>query len=164
MSLHFDWLPPLVLLADYQGNWDKYLDAVYACFKQDFIDNHPAFQERRLQLKRHPVEQGKEATFWHLISEGMIEEDRTPDLRRCERIRWPRPVIEKGTEPPLKIWANKRRGENRICLWLEEDEYLVILSERSGYLLLWTAYLATFPHQKRKLQKEYEAFKAGTAP
>ncbi|MNH30689.1 hypothetical protein D3C79_909980 [compost metagenome] len=45
---------------------------------------------KRLGLKRHPVIQGKEATFWHMISEGNDEAERLPDLRRCERIRWPR--------------------------------------------------------------------------
>jgi hypothetical protein len=159
-----NWLPPLVLLQDYNGNWERYLDSLYDFFKKDFVDNRPSYRGVRLALKRHPVIEGKEATFWHLISEGRTEEGRVPDIRRCERIRWPRPIIEKGSEPPLKIWENERRGERRICLWLEACEYLVILAERSGYLLLWTAYLATLPHQKRKLQKEYEAFKAGTVP
>ena len=164
MTENYDWLPPLVLLADFQGDWENYFEAVYAYFKHDFVDSQPIFQGKQLRLKRHPVEQGKEATFWHLISEGKNEEERTPDLRRCERVRWPRTIIEKGSEPVIKIWGNERKGEKRICLWLEEYEYLVVLAERTDYLLLWTAYLVTYPHQKRKLQKEYESFKAGTAP
>ncbi len=158
------WLPPLVLLTDYDGDWDKYFQTVYDFFEQDFVKSRPSFQGTKLQLKRYPVIQGKEATFWHVISEGKTEEDRTPDLRRCERIRWPRPLINNGKEPPLKIWSNLRNGEKRICLWLEEAEYLVVLAKRSGYILLWTAYATPQPHQKRKLQKEYEAFKkAGAA-
>ena len=118
-----------------------------------------------MALKRHPVIQGKEATFWHLISEGGNEADRLPDLRRCERIRWPRPIIENAAEPVIKIWENERKGERRICLWFDNEDYLVILARRSDYVLLWTAYLVTLPHQKRKLQQEYEAYKkAGAAP
>jgi hypothetical protein len=30
-----------------------------------------------------------------MIQEGRTEDERTPDLRRCERIRWPRPIIER---------------------------------------------------------------------
>ena len=164
MSKSLDWLPPLVLLSDHSGDWEKYLQAVYTFFEQDFVKSRPSFQGVSLQLKRHPVIQGKEATFWHLISEGKTEEDRTPDLRRCERIRWPRPFIENDKEPLMKMWSNTRYGEERICLWLEEVEYLVVLAKRSGYILLWTAYTTSQPHQKRKLQKEYEAFKkAGAA-
>ncbi|HLE63375.1 MAG TPA: hypothetical protein VI750_09555, partial [Pyrinomonadaceae bacterium] len=65
-----DWLPALVLLQDYGGDWDRYLEAIYAYFKRDFVDSRPAFRGTRLALKRHPVSQGKEATFWHMTSEG----------------------------------------------------------------------------------------------
>jgi len=113
----------------------------------------------RVALKRHPIEKGKEATFWHLISEGKSEKDRLPDLRRCERIRWPRPIIEHYNQPAIKFWLNERRGEKRICLWFEEEEYLVVLAKRHGYVILWTAYLVTKTHMKLKLRKEHEAYK-----
>lgn len=160
------WLPALVRLADYGGDWDKYLEAVYQFFKQDFVNNQPRFRGEKLNLKRHPVIQGKEATFWHMISEGKYEPDRLPDLRRCERIRWSRPIIESNEqEPLLKMWENIRDGEKRICLWLSFDgeDYLVVLARRAGYLLFWTAYPLTYENTKRKLQKEYEAYKAGAA-
>jgi len=119
------WLPPLVLFSDYAGDWDRYLDAIYAWFKRDFIDSKSVFQGKRLGLKRHPMTHGKEATFWHMTSEGMEEEKRTPDLRRCERIRWPKPVIEHDTDPAIKVWRNQRGSEERVCLWLVQENYLV---------------------------------------
>ena len=79
-----------------------------------------------------------------------------PDMRRCERIRWPRPVIDHSGDEAIKIWENVRKGEKRICLWLEKEEYLVILAERRGYILLWTAYPVTQEHTKRKLRKEFK--------
>lgn len=153
-----DWLPPLVLFGDYSGNWDAYLDAIYDWFKQDFIDSKPVFQGRRLGLKRHPLTHGKEATFWHMIQEGGVEEDRTPDFRRCERIRWPRPIIENHHDSAIKIWRNQRRNEERVCLWFVREDYLVILADRGDYILPWTAYLVEQPHRQRKLQKEYEEY------
>lgn len=153
-----EWLPPLMLLSDYQGNWEIYIQALYKHFHHDFITRHLLFQGIKISLKRYPLEQGKEATFWHLISEGKVESERIPDLRRCERIRWPRPIIENSTDVMIKCWKNQRKGETRVCIWLEEEDYLVILAERKGYLLLWTAYLVTENHQKRKLQKEYENY------
>jgi len=109
-------------------------------------------------MKRHPESQGKAATFWHIISEGNIEENRLPDMRRCERIRWPRPVIEHSHENGVKVWKNIRGREIRICLWLESLEYLVILADRKDYVLLWTAYMVDKDHRRQKLQKEFEEY------
>lgn len=159
MTEKIEWLPPFVLFENYGGNWDEYLDALYKFFKEDFIDSAPKLEGMKVALKRHPIEKGKEATFWHLISEGKSEKDRLPDLRRCERIRWPRPIIEHYDQSPIKFWVNERRGEKRICLWFELEEYLVILAKRRGYVILWTAYLVTKTHTKMKLKKEHEAYK-----
>ncbi len=154
-----DWLPDLIRIENFGGAWERYLDAIYEVFNADFVTSHPVWRGRRLALKRHPMSEGKEATFWHMISEGDNEESREIDLRRCERIRWPRPVIERSEEPEIKVWENRRRGETRICLWLEAREYFVILADRRGYLLPWTAYPVTQAHRKRKLQKEYEEYR-----
>lgn len=152
------WLPELVLFLDYEGNWEKYLDAIYGFFKKDFIDSKPKFRGKTLGLKKHPLTLGKEATFWHFIQEGEIEEERIPDFRRCERIRWPRPIIEYSEDSCIKFWKNERKGEKRICLWFEQENYLVVLAERNKYILPWTAYLVTRNHTKRKLKKEYELY------
>lgn len=149
-----EWLPELVLFNDYGGNWERYLTAIYQYFCVDFVDNKPSFQGVRLGLKRHPVIHGKEATFWHIISEGDKEAERIPDFRRCERIRWVKPIIEQGGEP-VKIWRETRNGETRIHLWLEAASYLVVLNERNGYILPWTAYLVEREHEKAKLNKRW---------
>lgn len=153
-----DWLPPLVLFNDYSGDWNTYLKALYAYFKRDFIDTKPTFQGRRLGLKRYPMARGKESTFWHMIQEGKAEDERIPDLRRCERIRWPKPIIEHDAAPTIKVWRNQRGREQRVCLWFVQENYLVILADRGNYILPWTAYMVEQPHRQRKLQKEYEAY------
>lgn len=153
-----DWLPSLVLLEDYSGNWEMYLNTLYGFFEQDFINSRPVFEGRHLGLKRHPLSQGKEATFWHLISQGDNKPERAVDIRRCERIRWPRPIIENSDDSTVKMWRKKRGTETRICLWLEAQEYLVILADRGSYILPWTAYVVDKPHRRRKLQKEFEEY------
>ncbi len=158
MSKMPEWLPSLVLFNDYNGDWDAYLEAIYGYFKQDFVNSKPVFRGKRLGLKCHPLTQGKEATFWHMIQQGDREADRTPDFRRCERIRWPKPIIEHDGDDGIKVWWNQRRGEQRICLWFEQENYLVILADRGSYILPWTAYLVEQPHRQRKLQKEYEEY------
>ena len=151
-----EWLPGLVLFEDHGGNWSKYLSAIYAIFVADFKDNSPIFRGSRITLMKRKMLYGKDATFWHMTSEGEIEQERLPDFRRCERIRWPRPIIENSDAQSVKVWENMRKRESRLCLWLEDAEYLVILAKRKRHLFLMTAYPVTQPHRKRKLQKEYE--------
>lgn len=151
-----DWLPPLVLLEDYGGDWSAFLDAVYQYFWEDFVDTRPEYAGKRLALKRHPMLQGREATFWHLISEGRVEASRLPDLRRCERIRWPKPMIEQEKRRRLPTWVTKRHGERRIVIALHDFSYVVVLADRGNYILLWTAYCVEREHHRRKLQRECE--------
>ena len=165
MSVPPDWLPSLILLDDHGGNWERYIEAVYDVFERDFVLSKPLFQGQRLGLKRHPFDQGKEVTFWHMTSEGDREAERLPDLRRCERIGWVRAIIEHSDDPLVKAWENQRGSESRLCLWLEQHEYLVVLAKRRSYTLPWTAYTVTKPHQKRKQQKDYERYiKTRAAP
>lgn len=156
----FSWLPDLVYFDDYQNLWERYLEAIYEIFKQDFVLSKPIFRGKRLGLKRYPITAGKESTFWHMISTGEKEEDRIPDFRRCERIGWPRPTIENDSNPAVKCWTSEVKQENRITIWIEEHDYVVILAERKGYILPWTAFVVTHNHRRRKLQKAYEKCKS----
>lgn len=158
-------LPKLICLNNCNGDWDKYLETLYSCFKKDFIDSKPKFNGINISLKKHPMLNGKEATFWHIISEGKKEEEKRPEMKRCERIGWSKPIIENYTDKSIKYWENKRKGEERICLCFGNWEYLVVLSKRKGYILIWTAYPIIYNHAKGKLKKEYEKYskKANTA-
>ncbi len=160
MSDPLGWLPDLVLFEAHDGDWARYIEAVHAVFRRDFVSSRPPFRGRPLNLKRHPVTQGREATFWHFISEGSNEEERLPDLRRCERIAWPRPIIEAVESGHVHCWPNLRGREQRFVLAVEDFSYVVVLADRGAFLLPWTAYCVEREHQRRKLQKEYEEWKA----
>jgi hypothetical protein len=164
-----DWLPPLVFLHEYNGDWKQYIEAVYDHFKVDFIDSKPQFRDKLIGLKRYPLLDGKEATFWHITSEGKEEQERVPQLRRCERIRWPRPIIEHYEDDSIRCWSNiranaKRRNERRIVLWLYNEDYVVVLADRGRYVLLWTAYYVSWGHTRKKLLKEYEEYRKRQTP
>lgn len=156
-------LPNLICLEDYGGSWDEYLSALHACFTKDFIDSTPSFQGKRLGLKKHPIIQGKEATFWHFISEGDIEAERTPNLRRCERLSWIRPIIEGHPHESIKLWIEFRGSEERIHLCYGEWEYLVVLVDRGDYIIPWTAFHIEHNHSKRKFERKYKAYQAKIA-
>lgn len=157
-----DWLPGLLSLDKYQGDWDKYLIAVYAIFEADFIKSKPLFT-KRMALKRYPLSQGKEATFWHFVSEGKEEQNRIIDMRRCERISWPKVIIEAFTTDKVKIWKTVRGTSVRIVIALHDFSYVVVLDDRGDYVLPWTAYCVNYPHTKRQLEKQYNEFKNAEA-
>jgi len=152
------WLPDLILLDTYGGSWQRYEDEVYAVFYRDFVESAPVFEKQDVCITKQLIN-GKERTFWHCIQEGDIEDKRTPDLRRCERIGWVRCIIEHACEPTIRQWSNQRGRHIRRLLWLEEADYLVVLEERGRHWMLWIAYCTTWEHTRRKLRKEYEAAK-----
>lgn len=155
-----DWLPELVLLNDYSGDWESYLEALYKCYCDEFRDrDEVSIQGKRIGLRKHPQSYNKDYTFWHLIQEGSVEDDRTPDFRRCERIRWPMAVIKNSDSDQVKVWRNKRGNRERICLFVEGARYLVVLDDRGDYVLPLTAYPVSKEHRVRKLLREYEDYK-----
>ena len=90
MAVAKDRLPELIYLEDYKGNYQLFIDAVYAVFERDFITHKATFGSHQLKMKYHPAFQERAYTFYHMTHEGDIETDRTPDLRRCERMPWAR--------------------------------------------------------------------------
>jgi hypothetical protein len=156
--------PDLVYLNDYSGVFDEYFQAVYQIFERDFIRNPPAYEGTKVSAQRQPLVDGIHRTFYHITHEGEDENNRTPDIRRMERIRFPRFIISSAPHNQLLVWKNQRGRDTRILIWNEEEEYLVVLTERPRYLLFWTAYQVTQKHSKEKLIREYKAYiKAKTA-
>jgi len=160
------WVPPLEEFQKYQGNWEKYVEALYKIFKHDFILNRTLFHGKNIGIISSPRYDNKEYTFWHIISEGEIEEERIPNLRRCARIRWPKAIIESNeTDPILRIWQNRRGKDKRLLFLLSfnNEDYLVVLLIKRYYFIFHTSYPIDYPHTKRKLIKEYNDYKAKTA-
>lgn len=151
-------LPELIELSQFGGNFAKYLEAVYEIFKNEFVLRHPSFRGVRLGLKKHPMYDNKEATFWHMTSEGEDEQTRLPDLRRLERIKWPSFLIDNSEHPYLRVWENTRGSKTNVLIMHEDENYVVILRKGNGYLLPWTAYLITYEWRKKKFIKEHEEY------
>jgi len=147
-----DWLPQLIRFSDYGGKWADYVEAIYAVFRRDFIESQPQFRGRWVRCRRDIIE-SKEAGFWHCISEGADERNRTPDLRRCERIAWPRAIIDHADDPAVQTWSMRKRRDNRTYLWYNQ-EYLVVLGERRRTCQLITAFQTDREHTIQRLRKE----------
>ncbi|HRD73187.1 MAG: hypothetical protein E6Q27_08955 [Aeromicrobium sp.] len=160
-----DWLPGLLLLEDYGGDWTRYVEALHQRFLTDFVASKPGWRGKDVRLKRHPEYDGKSATFWHMISEGATEADRTPDMRRCERIAWPRPIMDEhdGAAPGKTacrvLWWTEMRGtETRFHLAPDDFSYVVVVADRGDFVLPWTAYYVEFAYRREKLRKKWRDF------
>jgi len=154
-------------MAEAGGDWKMYVEMIYGTFRRDFIESQPRLQGKWVRCRRDPLFDGKEAGFWHCISEGPDEDSRQPDLRRCERIGWIRPIIENAPIATIDVWQNTRGSDKRTLLWFSE-EFLVVLAQRTRardrfeYYQLITAYCTEQPSRKRKLIRERDACKGKT--
>lgn len=143
----------------FAGEWEVYEEALYKIFQETLLGEVMHFQGVRVGVRRLPEYKGKHFAFWHLISEGEKEEERTPDLRRCERLAWVRWVIQNcDASPDISWWENERWGQKHIVIWHEKENYAVILARRNGYHMLKSAYLAA-PHRTEAFRQERDNFK-----
>ncbi|MFQ5564540.1 MAG: hypothetical protein ACE5FO_13345 [Parvularculaceae bacterium] len=153
--------PDLITLAAFNGDWAAYEDTLHEIFINEIARGGLTFDGLRVSCRRIPETDNRWASFWHLIQEGKVEENRTPDLRRCERIRWVRWIIQNSNaKASIEVWRNKRKSETNILLWYRE-EYLVVLSERRDYFLLKTAYCTERRRRIEQLRRERDAYLQG---
>ena len=151
--------------ADSVEKWRAYLEVIYEVFCSNVARARLTFQGLPIKCRYHEPYEGKHASFWHLMSEGLVEAERTPDLERCARIPWIAWVIQNANDPKLVRWWETERAtshgrKTRIPLWLFGDDYAVILEKRPQFYLLITTYCLR-SHQKAKFAKEWTAWQAG---
>lgn len=132
------------------ADWEAYEDAIYAAYLQSVAHADLRFEGHPVRVQFHPESKHKGFGFWHLISEApdqrnKNEEDRVPDLRRCERICWVAWCIRNAGSSGFPWWENLRWGNTHVVIWAEAHDFAVVLAKRvtpksGGYYLLKTAY------------------------
>ena len=151
--------PDLIKFDDYNSDWKLYTDELYHIYKSELYSNDFQYNGNIIYLKRHPKYDGKDKGFWHLITEGDIEEKRLPDLFRCERFKWIKFIIQNAQkDSEIKVWENTRRNKENICFAIKDFSYIVILSKRKTYFVLLTAYYIQQSYRREKLKKEFETY------
>lgn len=149
---------PLPELIPFHGEWQSYEDMLYQIFCNEVDNGTLRFRGNPIRFKYAPTSKGKSYSFWHLTSEGKNEDERTPDLRRCERLKWISWVIANAdTSPQIVWWENKRGQDEHVVLWCQSVEYAVILARRKGYFLVKSAYLVTF-NRTQQFAKEHREY------
>lgn len=128
-------------LFPFHGDWDRYEEELYEIYLETIVRSSLAFGGVPVRSRFEPSTKNKGYSFWHLISEGEQEEERIPDPRRCERIRWVAWLIQNATSHSDLCWWENKRGNNiHVVIWHEREEFAVVLAKRPGYFLLKTAY------------------------
>lgn len=151
-------LPDLVRFEDYGGCWETYRDALFEIYQEQLSQADLRFRGLRVSCERNPETDGKDFRFWHLVADGEVEEDRIPNMRRCERLQWIAWVIQNAdTCDEIDVWENKRKGQRSVLLWYQED-FLVVLRVRNGYYLLKSGYCIEYESARRKKRKERDAY------
>jgi hypothetical protein len=152
-------LPSLIELSDFEAS--AYIDEVFRIFNDDVVNGNLSFLGLPIKCPWHPPYDNKHFCFWHLISkkqESNREEDRIPDMQRCERISWIRFVIQNSNDKDL-VWCweksiKTKRGRNsHIHLYLHKERYLVILRRKNNRLELVTTFIVN-NHKRR--EREYK--------
>ena len=106
--------PELIFFEDYGGNFQNYFNAVYKVFENHFIKSQPNFQGTKVSAQKFPLVDGIHRTFYHITHEGDDEQNREPDFRRMERIRFPKFCIENSMHDQLLVWKNQRGRDTRL--------------------------------------------------
>lgn len=158
--------PELIAFAGFDS-WNDYENEIYAVYLETVVNANLLFLNTPVKVRFRPTTKDKAFGFWHLISEAVDqnnknEEDRLPDLKRCERIWWVAWCITNAHQAGFLYWENQRGRETHVVIWAEHLDFVVILAKRKTdldekYYLLKTAYCLR-EHTKRKLRKEYESF------
>ncbi len=155
-----DWLPEKILRQTFQSDFD-FLKAVEEAYKNDFVRGIVCFRETPVKRKTYPTRHnGEDSSFWHITTCGYSENSRIRSYDRCERIRWPKAVIENEKDSLINVWEEGKRLLLHFRLSespLSEMDYLVILEKRNKYYVLWTAYPVDRKHTRQKLLKRFRA-------
>ena len=151
-------LPSLVELSDFGGVWSDYIDTLDSIFNTTLLDPNITFEGLPLSLRRHPESFGYHYTFWHLTTGGdPSAPNRLYDLNRCSRLSWVRFFIDNYEDADFKVWENRRNGNVCKLILHERERFIVVLTKRTGYWMLSTAYYIEHNNRLRKLLSEYHS-------
>ena len=148
------WLPELFSVHPWT---DSTYSDLYHIFVRDFIDSQPLYHGQAIWFFPE-VEDGKHIIFWHLTTrDDKSTGQRLPDLRRCERLPWVRPILCRPPYPEILDWDYEEGdGTTKTYVWLKENNFVVILKKYpDGSRRLITSFWIDYPHTKRRLMNKY---------
>ncbi|MCK5061986.1 hypothetical protein KAR28_05585 [Candidatus Parcubacteria bacterium] len=160
-----EWLPEIIPFSNFNSDLDQYLDHLHNIFKRDFIDSRLHYNSKPVIFDNREIN-NYPACFWHLITEDKIKDYSRIDIEnisllRCERVCWIKPMIENHTHEVVSVWENTRynRGKKSNTVFFMEDyDYVVILTNIKNRFYLVTAYFVNYPYRKEQLIQERDKY------
>lgn len=153
-------LPSRLEWSMFRGDAKLYKEALYSVFKRDFLNGDLQFRGKNVDIIHEKFFEGKERSFWHIISEGDVDVDRELNTDRCASIPWAKPLIEDdGNCEKYRIWVkwHDKSKRDRYYIWCTEINYMVILEDRETHFKLITAY-NVLEYKVKSYEKEYNKY------
>lgn len=155
-----EWLPEP---ASVDGTREAVISRLYEIFNAGFKRDGCVFEGASVRWDgRILAGEAYEEGFWHLISRVENKTGiRRFDPRRAERLPWCKPVIDNAADAAVTVWRYRapRKDRQRIYLWLEEQDYVIVLDEdvmqmvKSTFIV--TAFYVDGKATQRDLRKRY---------
>lgn len=159
------WLPNLLLFEDFKNDWGKYEAALYKEFGKTIKSQNFKYQNKTVGYDKKKSSTSREEIFEHLISEEKDKNDptagRIPDIRRCERLCWIRPILDNLGSceiSPMIYPQTLRPSDIREIIYIPELEYVIILRKGRNQYFLITAYRVEDPKRRARFEKNYKNF------
>jgi|AntRauTorcE11898_2_1112593.scaffolds.fasta_scaffold13930_2 hypothetical protein len=152
------WLPEIVTLEEFDGDYERYTNHLHEIFLNDFVRTKLILDDKPIYYDDRVIDgSGKCECFIHITTcEDDTTNERNFDPRRCERLCWAKPTIENRDDAvAVKVWEVRKKGKNKLNLLIEEERYHVVLTKTKKAYALTTAYYVDRNHMLRKLLKEY---------
>lgn len=167
-----EWLPEMAPVNPWT---EATYDMLYEIFCRDIRDSNLKYSGHGVWIFRD-LEDGKEAIFWHLTSrkekakkiprrkrkffpadQEVIQPERLPDMRRCERLPWIKPLIEHPADPEVLAW-DYDEGDRTVktYVWIREYDFVVILKKfPDGRRRLITSFYVDSQYKKNDFTRKY---------
>lgn len=153
-------LPTQLNLSLFGHDWSLYKEKLYQIFRRDFIDGEVRFRGKPIDIIHERFFEGKERTFWHIISEGQEDINRLLNTDRCASLPWVKPLIEDdGACAEYRFWIryHDKTKRDRYYIWCTAVNYLVVLEDRDSHYKLITAY-NILPYKVKSYEKIYKSY------
>ncbi len=142
----------------FHSDVEKYKEALYKVFKRDFVDGDVAFDGKKVDIIHEKFYEGKERSFWHIISEGEEDTSRTPISWRAEVLPLIKPLLQdqnKDCEHFL-LWKkyHDKTKKDRYYIWCTAVDIMIVLEDRKNYYKLITAY-PVLDYKKKRYIADY---------
>lgn len=141
-------LPPMI---NTNGNWNDIIARLDAEFARIFRCNPRRRFNGKVIVYNTSVKEGDiEEGVWHVIAKG---DPRLFDPDRARRLSWVESMLD-GTAQGLSRWRYvEGDGTVKIYLWLEAEQYVVILAEKDHVVVLVTAFHVSVAWTAKDLEK-----------